>query len=300
MFNYPFILQKNSLMNIKKIHESFITFIKYIYSCELMEQLFYITPEFKDFLYPLKDKNILEELFENTWFLPFNNNNNLYGYTEKLIAKILIPANIDAKNNLCIELLINFFANLLITILNEQFKNYVKTLIFYNEESELYLNIIKYTEKYNFAQTSEIIIQKEIDDGHLLEILLFGNIINEIYITASFDIFSYSSWKADLKTHLLRFIKLNSSTKSNELAKQKTIINNLNMKELENNKDIPEFILLLLKEYAKVKNIKDNVIKINANYKSSRRRNNIIYNPEFKIDSNHYDVFSHEKIDCRW
>ena len=173
---------------------------------------------------------------------------NLYVYTEKLIAKILIPANLDAKNNFCIELLINFFTNLLITILHEQFKHYLKTLIYYNsfrnskkeeilsnrnilfdinEENELYLNIIKYTEKYNNSRTSEIIIPKEIDGGHLLEILLFGNIINEIHITASFDIFFNSSWKADIKTHFLRFITLISSIISDELSKQKQFINSV-------------------------------------------------------------------------
>ena len=82
--------------------------------------------------------------------MPFYNNKIIYGYTEKLIRKIYISSNFN--EDFKIEPLINFFANLLITILHEQAKHYMKLLIYfnsfiYNQNSEL-LSIFRYIKIY--------------------------------------------------------------------------------------------------------------------------------------------------------
>ena len=58
-------------MNIEKIYKSFIDFIKYIYSSNLLKEIYYNIPEFKQFFYPYDNKDILDELFNNTKFMPF-------------------------------------------------------------------------------------------------------------------------------------------------------------------------------------------------------------------------------------
>ena len=65
-FSYPFILNKNTLKNNEKIFNSFVNFIKYIYTSELMKEIFYKynVPEFKGFSYPFEDKNIINSYFK--------------------------------------------------------------------------------------------------------------------------------------------------------------------------------------------------------------------------------------------
>ena len=59
-FKYPYILKRNSLMNIEEIYYSFIEFIKEIYKSDLMKEIYYNIPEFRDFLFPYEDKDILK------------------------------------------------------------------------------------------------------------------------------------------------------------------------------------------------------------------------------------------------
>lgn len=317
MFRFPYILKKNTLMNINRIYLSFIDFVKYIYKSDLIKEVFYNTPEFKNFLYPFDDEKMLKEVFENTWFMPYKNkNSDLCAYTEKLIAKIFIPANFRSpKDDFDIEALINFFANLLITILHEQFKHYLKMLIFYNsfiyekkidilsnnnlslndKDDEIYLNIIKFSEKYNNPKKKKVNLPLCIDGGHKLEIMLFGNIIYDIFISASLYIFTYSSWKKNIKEHLIDFIKLNSK-KDNSIP-----IKSLKIKDIENNKDIPEFLILILEKYLKIKKIKNGIININTKYCSSRRISKDNTNNYGVIDINlgYSTKFNRERRDCR-
>ena len=289
-FKYPFILKKNSLMNIEEIYNSFLNFIKEIYKSNLMKEIYYNTQEFNNFLYPYEDDDILNELFNNTIFLPFYNNKKIYGYTEKLLAKIYISSNFN--DNFEIEPLIIFFANLLITILHEQAKHYIKLLIYFNsfiykenceilgdndvkvekEDNQIFLNILRNTEKYNNPKKTSFILPEEIDGGHKLEILLFGKILGDISILGALDIFRFSTWKKNIKEHLERFIKINSMNEyEKELLNERKKFNNFNIKIIENDQDYPQFLKLLLKEFIKTKNIKDGNIEINIKYSSKRK-----------------------------
>ena len=277
-------------MNIEEIYNSFLNFIKEIYKSDLMKEIYYNTQEFNNFLYPYEDDDILNELFNNTIFLPFYNNKKIYGYTEKLLAKIYISSNFN--DNFEIEPLIIFFANLLITILHEQAKHYIKLLIYFNsfiykenceilsdndvkvekEDNQIFLNILRNTEKYNNPKKTSFILPEEIDGEHKLEILLFGKILGDISFLGALDIFRFSTWKKNIKEHLERFIKINSMNEyEKELLNERKKFNNFNIKIIENDQDYPQFLKLLLKEFIKIKNIKDGNIEINTKYSSKRK-----------------------------
>ena len=61
------------------------------------QYIYYNCSEFKDYLYPFEDKEILNELFNNTIFLPFHDNNKSFGLTEKLIGKVFIGSNFKGE-----------------------------------------------------------------------------------------------------------------------------------------------------------------------------------------------------------
>ena len=183
--------------------------------------------------------------------MPFYYNKKKYAYTEKLFGKIFISSNFN--DNFELEPLIIFFANLLITIIQEQINHYLKNLIYYNsfiyeknsangkniiiqkEDNEIYLNILKFTEKYNNSKSQYLFIVKEIDIGYKLQILLFGKILGELSILGAFDIFRLSSWKKNIKEHLERFIKINSmNEKEKELLNERKKFENINIKIIEN------------------------------------------------------------------
>ena len=257
-----------------------------------MKEIFYNIPEFKGYYYPYDDDKILEELFSNTVFMPYNPEEKLFGYTQKLIAKVYIAANFSKKRKFILEELINFFANLLITILHEQFRHYLKMLIFYNsfiynkniellsktdlpidKDDEIYLNILKYTEKYNNKNSNTLELPNEVDGGHRLEILLLGKIIGNLFVIASFNLFKKSTWKKSLKDHLKYIIKINSNVESKELMAEKKKLEKISVDTIKNDKDYCEFLKLLIEEYASNKEIEFNKdITINVGYSSSRKK----------------------------
>ena len=197
-----------------------------------MKEIFYKynVPEFKGFSYPFEDKDIINELFQNTIFMPFSPSQKILGYTQKLTAKIYIASNFEKiKHNFCFEELLNFFTNLLITTLHEQFNHYLKMLVYYNSfiynkniecmselnlstqnEDDIFRNIMKTFQKYNYKNKSTLKLPYEIDGGHKLEILLFGKILGDLFTSASLYIFRYSTWKKPLTEHLYNIIQINS------------------------------------------------------------------------------------------
>ena len=308
-FRYPFILNKNTLKNNEKIFNSFVNFIKYIYTSELMKEIFYNVPEFKGFSYPFEDKDILNELFQNTIFMPYCPSQKLLGYTQKLTAKIYIASNFEKiKYNFSFEELLNFFTNLLITTLHEQFKHYLKMLIYYNSfiynknielmselnlstknEDDIFRNIMKNCQKYNYKNKNTLKLPYEIDGGHKLEILLFGKILGDLFTSASLYIFRYSTWKKPLTEHLDNIMQINSAIDSPLLNKEKENNEILKVKDIKNNKDNCDFISLLLKEYISIKKIEKEEITINLSYSSSRKAINQVQNvDEIKINPNFF------------
>ena len=84
---FPTLLEKNILKNDPDIFESFKQYVKYIYSSELIKDIYYYSQEFNDFAYPLEDNEILDKIFEYTTFVPFYGG-ILHGYTQKEIPDI--------------------------------------------------------------------------------------------------------------------------------------------------------------------------------------------------------------------
>ena len=315
-FKFPYILKRNSLMNSKKIFDCFIDYIKSIYKSSLMKEIFYNTPEFMDFLYPFDNDEILDELFDNIIFLPMKSNGNLYGHTQKLLGKIYVPANINithiSEKDFTIEKLINFFANLLITILHEQFKHYMKMLIYFNsfiynknidllgdnleindDNNKIFFSILSKNKNNN--NKKYINLPKIIDGGNKLEILLFGDILGDIYVPASLDIFNASSWNLSISQHLERFEKINQKG----IYCQKET---LEIDKLEKNENVSKFLILLLKEYCNIKNINDRKIEVNNQYFSTRisynNWKNFDDNNNIIIDTSYYDTIYRTKRDC--
>ena len=95
-FNYPTLLKKNIFQTNQDIYNNFKESLKNIYKSKLLEEIFYLTPEFNEFKYPLKDEEILNEMIENTIFLPYDQE-ELHGYTQKQFSKIYISTNIFQK-----------------------------------------------------------------------------------------------------------------------------------------------------------------------------------------------------------
>ena len=132
-YKYPTLLKKNIFQINDNIFQSLIIFLKRIYKSDLLQEIFYSIPEFNEFKYPLLDDDILEEMIENTVFLPFNQD-KLYGYTQKQFCKVYIPVNLlnydiseEDLSNIIIE--ISYFIN---NVIQECFNNYIKALLFYN------------------------------------------------------------------------------------------------------------------------------------------------------------------------
>ena len=94
---YPKLLKKNIFQANENTYNNFRKYLKEIYKSKLLEEIFYLTPEFNDFKYPLLDEEILDEMIDNTIFLPYDQE-ALHGYTQKLFAKIFISTNLFKDN----------------------------------------------------------------------------------------------------------------------------------------------------------------------------------------------------------
>ena len=95
-FAYPLLLEKNLIQTDEEILKSFKIFLKQVYNSKLIKDIYYISYEFNDFLYPLEDDEIFNELFDLTNFLPFTNE-TIMGFTQKEIPEVLIPVNLNKQ-----------------------------------------------------------------------------------------------------------------------------------------------------------------------------------------------------------
>ena len=97
-YSYPALLKKNIFQANENTFNNFRKYLKEIYKSKLLEEIFYLTPEFNDFKYPLLDDGILDEMIDNTIFLPYDQE-ALNGYTQKQFAKIYISTNLFKDTN---------------------------------------------------------------------------------------------------------------------------------------------------------------------------------------------------------
>ena len=260
-YTFPYLLPKNIIQNDEELFKSFLDFLKYIYTSPIMKDIFYLTKEFQEFLYPFDDKEILEELLENIIFLPFPND-SLFGFTQKEFPEILISANLKEEKPYSSDFsqIICEISQIINTCIHEVFKQYIKALIFYNS---FQLGINK---KINCNLN-------EIDDGgDKAEVLLYGNKLNVINFSQSLELFKLSNWKKTIPEHIENFNNHKKIVKENDSVYLESILND---------NDLSNFYKLICKKFVKyVHKQNDDIIRYN--YKAFVSRNPSKFNEEEK------------------
>ena len=224
-FNYPTLLKKNIFQTNQDIYNNFKESLKNIYKSKLLEEIFYLTPEFNEFKYPLKDEEILNEMIENTIFLPYDQE-ELHGYTQKQFSKIYISTNIFQKeyskediSKIVVD--IGFLFN---TLIYEQFSNYLKVLLYYNsfrfrEKKRLCKGSSEYKQNQFFIDNLSIIFSKYknmiikpiIDRGYMTEVYLYGIILYKLSFSEALKMHDKSTWNLSVLEHLKEFNKNNKA-----------------------------------------------------------------------------------------
>ena len=245
-YSYPTLLKKNIFQENENTFNNFRKYLKEIYKSKLLEEIFYLTPEFNDFKYPLLDDGILDEMIDNTIFLPYDQE-ALNGYTQKQFAKIYISTNLFKDTNyntfyniskivVDISLLIN-------NLIKEQFIHYIKGLLYYNsfrfrEKKRLDSDLIKSDiDKFFidniqkiFSENKKIIIPKSIiNEDSRMEIYLYGSILYKLFFNSALRMHDKSTWNLSVLEHLKQFKKNNKyiseekEVKLNDIIKSKTM-----------------------------------------------------------------------------
>ena len=224
-FNYPTLLKKNIFQTNQDIYNNFKESLKDIYKSKLLEEIFYLIPEFNEFKYPLKDEEILNEMIENTIFLPYDQE-ELHGYTQKQFSKIYISTNIFQKeyskediSKIVVD--IGFLFN---TLIYEQFNNYLKVLLYYNsfrfrEKKRLCKGSSEYKQNQFFIDNLPIIFSKYknmiikpiIDRGYMTEVYLYGIILYKLTFSEALKMHDKSTWNLSVLEHLKEFNKNNKA-----------------------------------------------------------------------------------------
>ena len=254
--------------------------LKYIYTSDLIKDIYYLTPEFKDFLFPFDDEEILNELIESTIFLPFPNH-PILGYTQKEIPEILIPVNLNKKSDsssLDFSGIVCQISQFLNTCIHEHIKHYIKALIFYNSfplklNSRINSNCFEMNEERKIV---EKILKKNnskkyrlfpIDGGEKGEVLMYGDVLDNINFGQSLELFKKDNWYKSIPAHIQNFI----ASKEN-----KNVLQFVTLKEIENSEEFCKFYKILAKKYLEhfpTNNKKgDNVIVYNYDSFATKRQ----------------------------
>ena len=272
-YKFPALLNKNIIQNNEKISKEFKNFLKYIYSSDLLKDIFYLTEEFNEFEYPFNNEEIFEELFSLTTFLPVNYT-KLHGYTQKEYPDILIAVNMRNPFPKYSDLsdIISDLSEILASCIHEQFKHYIKALIYYNS-FRFHIKKRMNSDIYDFDTDKEYIfgiLQKNgqgkmfnmsgLDGGHKAEIYLFGKILDKICYAQAFELFKMSNWTKTIPNHISNFNSL--SYKNNREF--------FNVDSFLNNQDLCEFLKQFIKKFSELL-IKDGLIAINYEASSGKR-----------------------------
>ena len=266
-FLFPGLLEKNIIQKDKELFNSFKKLLKHIYNSKIIKDIYYLTPEFKEFIYPFDDEDIFEELFEMTTFLPFPND-LLLGYTIKELPEILIAVNLNDSTYSDFSRIVSELAQILNTCIHEQLKHYMKALIFYNsfrfgiskrinsnffeinEERKLINSILyKINNKHNLVS---------LDGGEKAEVFLYGNILGKIYFSQSLELFKLSNWNKSIPEHIENFIECKKK-KGSEI---------IELSVIESDKDFCDFFKILARKYKECC-LKDKETGIEFNYSAS-------------------------------
>ena len=267
-FLFPVLLKKNKIQSDEELFISFKNFLKYIYKSKIIKDIFYLTSEFEEFLYPFEDEEILDELFEMITFLPFPNY-ILMGYTQKEFPEILISTNLtnpdsDFSKKVC------DYSQILNACIQEHLNNYMKALIFYNyfqygKSKNLNYNFLELNEERKIIKS---ILYKNknqnnflsLDDGEKTEIFLYGNILGKIHFSQALELFKLSNWNKTTPQHIEDFIKSGKKNKGSKMVK---------LEQIEKNDDFCKFFKILAKKYKQyIKNDEELGTNIKFNYTS--------------------------------
>ena len=289
-YKYPKNLEKNIFKENPDIEKFFRNFLKEIYQSPLLEEIFYLTPEFNDFKYPLKDDEILNEMIDNTIFMPFCDE-TLHGYTQKLFGKVYISNNLFkkqyTKNDISeIIIKISFTLN---TMIHEQLKHYLKGLVFYNSfrykiNKRLNSDLSGYIQESFFINNirkiyfpnKEIAFNPLIDGGYRAEIYLYGCVLHELSFTEAIKMYKKIPWNLSVLEHLKQFNENNIKINKMEFVK---------IEDIKKNKDLNDFIKEVFIQFSKF--YKVNEIKINYNKMGSEKSKSDLINlddKQFLID----------------
>lgn len=258
---FPDLLKKNIIQNDKDLFDSFKNYLKMIYTSPIIKDIFYLTSEFQEFMFPFDDNDILEEMFEYTIFLPFPND-SLLGFTEKEIPEILISAVLKEEKPMANDFskMVCQLSQILNTCLHEHIKHYIKALIFYNsfhlgitkrinsnlneiDEERKLINSILFKNKNNYKSLS-------LDGGEKAEVFLYGNVLNIINFRQSLELFKPKNWEKTIPEHIENFNK-------NKISDNK--LEFLLLKQITQDDNLCDFYKILAKKF------RENVHKKNEN-----------------------------------
>ena len=278
-FSFPYLNKMNILENDNDIFNSFKNFLKYIYTSDLIKDIYYLTHEFDDFAFPFENNDILDEIFDMTFFLPFPSK-PLAGFTIKEVPEILISVKLFQDNPTSHDFssIVCQFSQMLNTCLHEHLKHYLEALIFYNSfpigmNKRINSNLYEIDEERQYINS---ILKKNkksydigLDGGEKAEIFLYGDILRKIYFGQSLELFKMSNWKKDIPSHIKNFIKCRES-------KSKGKIEFYELEKISNDNDLCEFYKILadkFKQFVHNKN-EDKIIYNYSAYSAKGSLNN--------------------------
>ena len=293
-FPFPQLMHKSFIEYDENIYKEFLDFLKYIYKSELLQDIYYLCPEFEEFEYPFKNDDILNEMFENTYYIPCNSD-YLYGYTQQNLLSIFIPVSFEDQINNYLEYFVIRLGFILNTTIHEQLNHYIKALLFYNSfrfgkskhienDEELNNNVNVYLEGLMSKKGNK---NKSIDgkDGCLrTEILLYGEVLERLTCIQGLKMFYISTWKKSIENHFLDF----KDNYKKQLENNPSVLGGsyFDLKNVLKDPDVCSFFKRLLEKFIQHKNIKNNNLVIDLNYsvkKKSESLNNG-FNTKINID----------------
>ena len=302
---FPDLLTKNVIQNDIELYNSFKKLLKHIYNSKIIKDIYYLTPEFAEILYPFDDEEIFEELLEMTTFLPFPNN-LLMGYAIKVLPEILISAEvtISESKSLFSEMICQL-ALILNTCIHEHLKQFMKVLIFYNSfqfgiNKRINTNIFLIDEERKLIKDIFYKINNEqilipLNDDEKTEIFLYGNTLSRIYFAQALELFKLSNWNKTIPQHIDNFINSKNINYESEYVTLEQIIND---------NDYCEFLKILSIKYNQFLN-KENETDIMFDYSTFAEKNtrNITgkeTNDKIIFDYSYHISFSRERRDTNF
>ena len=272
-YTLPAFYKKNILQRDNDIYNEFKNFIKHIYSSKIMKDIFYLSPEFNEFLYPFDNEEIVDEALEYMLFLPFSTE-YLKGYTQKEFPLIIIgtklkediPKDIDFSKIICeISQIIN-------TCLHEQLKHYIKGLIFYNSfrfkiKKRINSNLYDYGEENKYINGIRRKIEKknyvykiDLDGGEKAEIYLYGKTLDKINFSQAYQLFMLDNWNKNIPEHITSFNKVQDSFESYSVQ---------NLKDIKENENLCPFFKILSEKFCEYVS-KSKILLFESNASSGR------------------------------